>query len=128
MVRKLGIVIGMLWVAYAADLLIRETASVTSGPLLFSSYLKVLLQVALLALVGAWLVFGLKGRALISLSVTSFVALGYFVFLSNTWYEPGFETWYAIAVVVAYILTVLHAALVWTARFRDSSAPKRAGA
>ena len=118
---------GLLWCAYSVDLLIRETVSVISGPLLLPSYLGVLVEVALVTLAAALLMLAVNGRAIISVLVTSFVAFGYVVFLSETWYEPGANTWFAIAVVALFVLTVLHAALVWAGLSTDkrNRGPKR---
>jgi hypothetical protein len=118
-VKRLGMVIGTAWIVYAGDLLIRETVSAISGPLELSSYLAALLQVALLILAAVLLIFAIKGRVLTSVLVTLYVGFGHFIFLSNTWYEPGFDTWFAMAVVGLTLLTVFHAILVWMGFFRN---------
>ena len=121
--KRLGIVIGVAWLAYTADLLIRETASVVSGPLQFSSYIAVLVQVALLVLAGVLLILSLRGRATVSVLVGLYVGFEHFIFLSNTWYEPGFETWFAIAVVALALLTLVHGVLLWIGVGRNNPQP-----
>lgn len=121
--KRLGMVIGVVWLAYTADLLIRETVSVISGPLQLSSYLAVLVQAALLVLAGILLIFSVRGRAVVSALVALYVGFGHFIFLSNTWYEPGFETWFAIAVVGLALLTVVHAVLIWIGVGKNSAQP-----
>jgi hypothetical protein len=121
--KRFGMVIGVAWLAYTADLLIRETVSVISGPLQFPSYVAVLVQVAVLLLAGVLLILSLRGRATVSALVALYVGFGHFIFLSNTWYEPGFETWLAIAVVALALLTLVHAVLLWIGVGRNSPQP-----
>ena len=119
--KMLGVTIGVAWIAYAADLLVRETASVVSGPLQFSSYIAVLVQAALLILAGTLLIFSLGGRTVVSALVALYVGFGHFIFLSNTWYEASFETWFAIAIVGLTLVTLTYAVLTWIGVGRSGS-------